>query len=275
VSRRMLGCHGYGSNHVKDDYVKIRARRRVPVDSLKDEVYDHWNTLLQDLSWNPRETALVIVDTWASHTCKAQNDRSNLASPVINDIANYLRAKGSLVIFALGGGEKLYRTHPALKWVKDLPDRNMRKANRHKDPPFPLIIHGDNDGCQTEHDVSWNYKVHPSITIQSEDAILHETKGWWPDQSQTLWNIIQHRHIKNLIYVGDATNMCVPGRPYGIKVAVTWGLNVVLVRETTHIMYNPLTDVPYTSYEDAQELMLEFLEKFWCSTISSTDVTKT
>ena len=55
-------------------------------------------------------------------------------------------------------------------------------------------------------------------------------------------NLLEQRGIENVILLGVHTNMCVLGRPFGIRQMVYQGKNVVLVRDLTDAMYNPASE---------------------------------
>jgi len=67
------------------------------------------------------------------------------------------------------------------------------------------------------------------------------------------------------------TNMCVLHRTFAIKQMVRWGKSVALIRDLTDAMYNPAKS-PYVSHDAGTQLIIEFIEKFWCSTILSDDL---
>ncbi len=66
--------------------------------------------------------------------------------------------------------------------------------------------------------------------------------------------------------------MCVLGRPFGIRQLRKLGMNVVLVRDLTDAMYNPRR-APYVSHARGTELVVEHIEKHWCPSIVSDDLT--
>ena len=72
--------------------------------------------------------------------------------------------------------------------------------------------------------------------------------------------------------MGVHTNMCVLGRSFAIKQMVRWGVNAVLARDLTDAMYHPFKP-PYVSHEAGTQLIIEYIEKFWCPTILSGDLT--
>ena len=74
--------------------------------------------------------------------------------------------------------------------------------------------------------------------------------------------------IKNVILVGVHTNMCVLGRPFGLRRLASNAKNVVLCRDLTDTMYNP--DMwPYVSHFEGTDLIIEHIEKWVCPTITS------
>ena len=49
------------------------------------------------------------------------------------------------------------------------------------------------------------------------------------------------------------------------------GIPVALVRDLTDTMYNPARP-PYVSHDEGTRLVVEYIEKFWCPTIMSSDL---
>ena len=73
-----------------------------------------------------------------------------------------------------------------------------------------------------------------------------------------------------MILLGVHTNMCVLGRPFGLRQMAKNGKNVVLMRDMTDTMYNP-ERWPYVTHFIGTELIVEHIEKFVCPTITSVD----
>ncbi len=71
--------------------------------------------------------------------------------------------------------------------------------------------------------------------------------------------------------VGVHTNMCVLGRPFGLRQLAKNGKNVVLVRDMTDTMYNPAMP-PYVSHFSGTDLIVEHIEQHVCPTITSDQV---
>ena len=72
--------------------------------------------------------------------------------------------------------------------------------------------------------------------------------------------------------MGVHTNMCVLGRPFGLRNLARSGKNVVLVRDLTDTMYNS-RKWPYVSHFEGTNRIVEHIEKYVASTITSTDLT--
>jgi len=66
--------------------------------------------------------------------------------------------------------------------------------------------------------------------------------------------------------------MCVLGRPFGIRQMVKLGKNVALIRDMTDTMYNPERP-PGISHFAGTQLVIEHVEKYWCPSFESSDIT--
>ena len=84
---------------------------------------------------------------------------------------------------------------------------------------------------------------------------------------------MQARGIKHLIIMGVHTNCCILHRTFGIKQMVKWGVPVYLVRDLTDGIYSPQTP-PYVSHDEGTQLVIGYIEKFWCPTLVSDDLLK-
>jgi len=52
-----------------------------------------------------------------------------------------------------------------------------------------------------------------------------------------------------------------------------WGIRCVLVRDLTDSMYDPQTS-PYVPHEQGTELVVQHIEKYWCPSVLSRDLTR-
>jgi hypothetical protein len=88
------------------------------------------------------------------------------------------------------------------------------------------------------------------------------------DSGVEIWNLLEERGIDNVILLGVHTNMCVLGRPFGLRQMAKNGKHVVLMRDMTDTMYNPARS-PYVNHFQGTDLIVEHIEKFVCPTITS------
>ena len=93
------------------------------------------------------------------------------------------------------------------------------------------------------------------------------------DSGQEIYNFLVQEGIDNVVLRGVHTNMCVLGRPFGIRQMVRLGKNVVLCRDLTDAMYDP-RQPPYVSHARGTELVVEHIERYWCPSIAGEDLVR-
>lgn len=71
--------------------------------------------------------------------------------------------------------------------------------------------------------------------------------------------------------LGVHTNMCVLGRPFGLRQMAAQKMDVVLVRDLTDCMYNPKR-WPFVDHFTGNDLVVAYVERFVCPTITSDQV---
>ncbi|NQT14289.1 MAG: ThuA domain-containing protein [Planctomycetes bacterium] len=225
------------------------------------------------LQWDPKKTAVIICDMWARHWCDGACDRGAQMAPRMNAFVGEARRRGALIVHAPSGGMKHYADHPARK----------RAQNASKVANLPEGIAGWCNHIEAEANGTWpidqsdgscddqprcpsrEMDVHQTAVLEicDDDAIS--------DSGVECWNLFEQRGIENVILVGVHTNMCVIGRPFGLRNLVRFGKNVLLVRDLTDTMYNSRAK-PFVSHVCGTELIVEHIEKFVCPTITSCDL---
>jgi len=229
--------------------------------------------------WDPKKTALIICDMWDDHWCKSAARRvAEMAGP-LNDTVKAARARGVFIIHAPSSVTNFY---------KDTPQRRRAQQAPFARPPVPLStserwgttwcwpdpqreaalpIDDSDMGCACAEKCTireaWKRQI-ASIEIAEEDAIT--------DNGQETWNLLQARGIDNVILCGVHLNMCVLGRPFGIRQQVHLGKNVALLRDLTDTMYNP-DKPPRVSHFAGTALVIEHVERYWCPSFTSSDIT--
>jgi nicotinamidase-related amidase len=258
----------------KDDTLKLNLRSRT-----KSADKNEYTVAEKQVSWDPKKTALIICDMWDDHWCKSAAKRvGELAGPM-NDVVKFARSKGVFIIHAPSSVTSFY---------KDTPQRQMALKAPFAATPFPLAkterwgtcwswtdakregvlpIDDSDMGCDCAVKCpireAWTRQT-PAIEMVEGDALT--------DNGQETWNLLTQRGIDNIIICGVHLNMCVLGRPFAIRQMVTLGKNVALMRDMTDTMYNP-DRPPGVSHFDGTDLVVEHVEKFWCPSFTSSDIT--
>ncbi|MFH5805811.1 protein-signal peptide and transmembrane prediction [Alienimonas sp. DA493] len=231
-----------------------------------------YRTVETTLRWNPAETAVVVCDMWDRHTCESAERRVAEMAPRMNDVLVALRRRGALVIHCPSDTMEFYEGTPGRKLAQQAPAVETEiplerwchlKADR--EPPLPI---DDSDGgCDCRSDAKpgppwpWTRQI-AALKIEPGDAITDSAEAFY---------LMKQRSIRNVIVMGVHTNMCVLGRPFGIRQLVLQGQNVVLMRDLTDAMYNPAMS-PYVGHHDGTRLVIQHIERHWCPTIVSGDV---
>ena len=227
--------------------------------------------------WDPRKTALVIIDMWDDHWCKRAAGRTEELAGPMNKFTAEARRRGVLVVHCPSSCTDFYKETAARRTAIDAPAAKPPRffsesgnwawnpLDKSREPELPI---DDSDSgcdcperCQTSS--PWKRQI---ATIDIDDRLDAIT-----DNGQELYNLFAERGIENVMICGVHLNMCVLGRPFGIRQMVKLGKNVVLVRDMTDTMYNPGMR-PFVDHFAGTELVVEHVEKYWCPTIESTDL---
>jgi nicotinamidase-related amidase/type 1 glutamine amidotransferase len=253
--------------------LRISMEKRIPSDSMKGETI-----IANDIQeWNPKETAIIICDMWDKHWCKGATERVGEMAPVINDVITAARNKGSLIVHAPSDCMDYYKNYPGRKMGQKHKSKLAQRLLNDDSLLDSLLteknaiwpIDQSNGGCDCfpvcKQGPPWPWKRQiESIIIDDIDAIS--------DSGVEIAGLFEKRNIKNVVLIGVHTNMCVIGRSFGLRSMVKLGLNVVLMRDLTDVMYDS-KQWPHVSHFTGNSLMNEYIEKYVCPTILSTDFT--
>jgi type 1 glutamine amidotransferase/nicotinamidase-related amidase len=223
------------------------------------------------LTWEPALTAIVICDMWDKHWCNGATERVGEMAPRINQVIVKARSKGVLIIHAPSECMDFYKDTPQRKLAQSAPAaKNLPKdigdwCRKIADEP-KLPIDDTTGGCD-DADPSKSFKAwkrqHEAIVIAEGDAVS--------DSGKEIWNLMEARGIQNVIVMGVHTNMCVLGRPFGLRQMAKNGKNVVLARDLTDAMYDP-RKAPFVSHRRGTEFVIEHIEEFVCPSIHSSEI---
>jgi len=248
------------------DPLSLTARHRVP--NAAD--LGGYSVAEKALRWEPKETAIVICDMWDKHWCNGATQRVGEIAPQMDRVVAKARSLGMFVIHAPSDCMSHYVDTPQRKLAQSAPQaKNLPKdihewCRRITDEPA-LPIDDSDGGCDDGPGKSFRAwkKQHDAIHIVDGDAIS--------DSGKEIWNLMEARGIKNVIVMGVHTNMCVLGRPFGLRQMAKNGKNVVLARDLTDAMYNPAKK-PFVSHRRGTEFVIEHIEKYVCPSIHSGDI---
>lgn len=247
--------------------LKMLARARTAAASPQ------WPAEVQhrELSWNPAETAVVICDMWDRHWCRGATERVGQIAPRINAAVTSLREAGAVVIHAPSDTMGFYRDHPGRTLAQSAPVAAKLPADIDRwlprlpgEPQLPI---DDSDGgcdCQPtcKQGNPWRRQIE-SIDIVAGDAIS--------DDGREIYNLLESRGIRNVLVMGVHTNMCVAGRPFGLRQMVRTGRRTLLVRDLTDSMYNSRS-APHVSHRRGTELVIQHLEQYVCPSVAAADI---
>ena len=182
-------------------------------------------------------------------------------APRMNQFLKTARKNGSLIIHAPSSCMKPYETHPGRKRAQSAPEAsNLPKQIAEwcysipdeEQGVYPIDqTDGGEDDDPGEHE-AWAKELaakglnpRSPWTRQTDLLDIHKNDVI-SDSGVEIWNVMEAEGIKNVILVGVHTNMCVLGRPFGLRRLASNGKNVVLCRDLTDTMYNPKMK-PYVS----------------------------
>ena len=238
-------------------------------------------------SWLPSRTAIIVCDMWDLHHCKNAVTREGEMAPRMNEVLEKARAQGVLIIHAPSSCMKPYEGTPARERAKSAP-----QAARVPDkigewckqiPSEELAVYpldqsdGGEDDDAAEH-AAWAKELegkglNPKApwTKQIDVLRIDQNKDAISDSGTEIWNLLDSCRIDNVILMGVHLNMCVSGRPFGLRQLAKNGKHVVLMRDLTDTMYNPAR-WPFVSHGRGTELFTQHVERLICPTITSDQV---
>ena len=245
-----------------------------------------WTVREAGETWTPSESAIIVCDMWDSHHCLNAVRRVNELAPRMNAVLGQARALGMLIIHAPSGCMAAYEDHPGRavaklaptsseppadidQWCRQIPSEergvypiDQTQGGEDDDPAEHAAWHARLSALGRDPKLPWKRQT-PLLTIAAGDAIS--------DSGVEIWNLLESRGVENVVLLGVHTNMCVLGRPFGLRQMARNGKNVVLMRDMTDTMYDPAA-WPYVNHFAGTTLIVEHIEKFVCPTITSHDL---
>jgi len=234
-------------------------------------------------SWNPAHTALIVCDVWDLHHSLNAVRREEEFAPRLNEVVQEARRRGVTIIHAPSSCMDSYADHPARRRAIDTPLSNnlptdiqdwCSRIPAEEQGTYPVDqSDGGADDDPTEAK-DWSAKLaamgrNPGTPWKKQsDLVAIEPQDYISDKGDEIWSILEAKGITHVILAGVHTNMCVLGRPFGLRQMAKNGKRVTLIRDMTDTMYNPAM-WPYVSHFTGTDRIIEHVEKYVCPTITS------
>jgi nicotinamidase-related amidase len=246
--------------------LRISIQQRIP-SNLEEGA---WIVANRIENWNPDETAIIICDMWDKHWCNDATARVAEMAPVMNEVISTAREKGVKIVHAPSDCMEYYAGYPGRKEALKYKDRKIAAlANGNKLPSEETSVwpvDQSDEGCENA-----DCKPHRAWSKQI-DALAVKDNDLISDSGEQIGAYFRKKGVRNVILVGVHTNMCVIGRSFGLRAMKRMGMNVVLMRDMTDLMYNH-ERAPFVDHFSGLDLMEEYIETYVCPTIASTDFT--
>ena len=241
----------------------------------------------REQKWKPEETAIIVCDVWDLHHCLNAVRRLEQFAPRLNAVLSEARSQGVTIIHSPSDCMPAYEKHaarqrainaPKAAWVPHEVGSWCSVIPTEERAAYPIDQSDGGEDDDPEEHAKWAAQLkamgrNPGTPwkTQSKLITIDEDHDFISDRGDEVWNVLESRGIKNVILTGVHLNMCVLGRPFGLRQMARNGKNVVLMRDMTDVMYNPKR-WPYVSHLTAIDLVVDHVERFICPTISSDQI---
>lgn len=224
-----------------------------------------------DESVIPSKGAVIICDMWDRHWCRGASKRvEELAKPIARFV-DYMRRYGFLIVHCPSNTMGWYAEHPARKRILSVgeapaspPLETWCPLDETVEPPLPF---DDSDGgcfCQEKCSYCRPY-------VQENEQIFIDPERDVIGDGFEVYSYLRKTGIEKIFYCGVHANICIPGRPFGIRQMTRQGFSCVLVRDLIDVMYNPAMP-PYIDHFEAIDLMAQHMDTHWCTSALSGDI---
>ena len=185
------------------------------------------------------ETAIIVVDMWDYHWCKTWVGRAGSMIPRLNRALSVARGLGIKIVHAPTDVVNSYSGYEQRERMAALPDFPVPESFRAFRLPLeddlsllrkdiPDIPRWAGDMCGSQYKCVPNYgeyRLDAGMEIHADD--------WISANGQELYNLCRLEGIRNLIYMGGATNVCVLIKQEGMLNMSAAGFNCIIARDMT------------------------------------------
>lgn len=225
----------------------------------------------EQVSWDPAKTAIIIIDMWDGHHCRCAAARVVEMAQAMDRAVKVAREKGVFIIHAPSDCMDFYAGTPQRERAIAAPPAKApvtfqwNKLDPRHEGPLDAEVAENGCSCDSAEPCSPSYKAWKreiaAIEIAPEDAVS--------DQGQEIYNLLRQRGIEHVIVMGVHTNVCVLGRPFGIRQLVYLGQDVVLCRDLTDSYHRRQRASHFAGLDE----IIRHIEQYWCPTITSDSLT--
>ena len=181
---------------------------------------------------DPARVGVIAVDVWNFHWCKTATMRVDAIVPRLDAALEAARSMGMTVMLCPSDVVENYAGYPQRESVFAIPRVPLPLLQEVQCPPVP-----DAGGCACGKErcaVNYGWDgMHPALRIGASDLM--------PDTQAEVYAICRQRGLTHLVYVGFHTQVCLLGKPMGLKAMKAAGMKCVLARDMTdaHPGYDP------------------------------------
>ncbi|MDA0590913.1 MAG: isochorismatase family protein [Planctomycetota bacterium] len=234
--------------------------------------------------WKPEETAIIVCDVWDLHHCLNAVRRLEEFAPRLDAVLSEARARGVTIIHSPSDCMPAYEKHaararaiaaPTAAWIPHEVGAWCSVIPTEERAAYPIDQSDGGEDDDPEEHSKWAAQLkalgrNPGTPwkTQSDLITIDGEKDFVSDRGDEVWNVLESRGIRNVILTGVHLNMCVLGRPFGLRQMSRNGKNVVLMRDLTDTMYSPKR-WPFVSHNTATDLVVSHVERFVCPTVTS------
>lgn len=245
-----------------------------------------FHTTTRPVTWEGDRTAAIVCDMWDLHHCLNAVRRAEEMAPRMNQVLHALRERGVTVIHAPSSCMEFYAQHPARQRAIATPraaqlpegiDQWCHRIPAEEQGEYPIDQSDGGEDDDPEEHRQWAERLAsmgrnpraPWVRQMEQLDILEQ--DYISDDGAEIWSILERRGMDQVILLGVHTNMCVLGRPFGLRNMARHGKQVVLMRDLTDTMYNPQR-APFVSHFTGTDLIVAHIEKWVCPTITSDQI---
>ncbi|MGH9633061.1 MAG: NPCBM/NEW2 domain-containing protein [Bryobacteraceae bacterium] len=176
---------------------------------------------------DPAKTAVFLIDAWHYHWCRTWRNRAGSLVPRINHSLDGARKLGMTLVFSPTNAMRDLNESQQRKNTLALADQVLPKLTDLHDP-YPGAIRWGMCECGLGDDCHYTNNVnnqHPEIRMTPAEYIALT--------QQEAYNVLKKHGIEHIIYTGFATNMCMWGKPTGMKFMRQFGFDCMVARDLT------------------------------------------